>query len=404
MLGASEQATANVVAKLEKLAGYPGEDNRLLSEIRSSLRTKLAELGLDPNDSTPTELYHTLLSHFEADSRHFDKLIGGALNNIVYLVKLTDAPRQAWVLKRSVAKDLLRDHPPKKLARALNYRSTESMLKREDIDVLYAAFPYVESPSWLKSFYRSHGNLQPSDFEIRDIRLAVMPEGGWLVKSKAAVSYSPCAGVVAVWPDACKGLSTLLGVYLCCLEAIEQVRLNQLTLMAGQVRQDFGRQVALSLEDGLKPAARIASYPLSWRSLHHHFGHLPRSLHPMLEELHMQEASVHKISHGKVLSSLHPIFRWWQTAEHAAALGSGQPVSLNIADVAQNHYLKAPYHKRHSQYVRQSLTDELFSRYLNYAGVEAFVLNQIDKHSDDLSAVLRQRRYAAQVQKEFQLA
>lgn len=404
LLGTGEQTAANIVAKLEKLAGFPSQDNRLLSDIKSNLRTKVAELGLDPNDTTPKELYYTVLSHFEVDSRNFDALIGGALKNMIHLAQICDIPRQAWVLKRSVAKELLRLHPPKRLARALNYRSTESMLKREDIEVLYTALPYVESQSWLKSFYRSHGDLQPFDFEIRDISIIVMPENKMRFKSNTAVSYFPCIGAVAIWPDCCNRFSTLLGVYISCLEAVEEVRLNQLTVMAAQVRADFGRQVVMSLEGIPKTVAKVAGYPVKWRTLHHYFGHLPRAIHPMLREIHMHEASVHKLSYTKALASLHPIFRWWHTSEHTAALSSGEPVSLNLADAAINHHKKYSYQNRQSSCIKHSLTDELFSRYMRYPGVESFILKQMDRQFEEAKPLSREQLFSIPAKKELQLA
>src|SRR3990167_7697712 len=76
LLGKTERETSRVISKLEALTGYPSEDIRFHADTKNQLRAKIAEMGLDPADTTNQELYHAALSRFEKDAEAFRQSLG----------------------------------------------------------------------------------------------------------------------------------------------------------------------------------------------------------------------------------------------------------------------------------------------------------------------------------------
>ena len=64
-----ESVVSKVISSLEAKNGFPSHDVRHYADSHQKSRIKIAELGLDPDDTTPEELYRSLLIKFQADAR-----------------------------------------------------------------------------------------------------------------------------------------------------------------------------------------------------------------------------------------------------------------------------------------------------------------------------------------------
>lgn len=308
-----ERLVTKAIGKLEALNGYPGEDARLLAENSQAVRTKIADLGLDPDDTTGEELYHALLAKFEHDNELIDKAVG--LNPDSNLDQRTDKAsglvehmteaKETWFIKHTVAKNLLREQPPRKLMKQLNYRSVDSLLKREDINSIYLMLADGESSSWQKTFAKKTAKLTGTDYELRQPQFAQL-------STKFKTSASPTVS------------NSLIGaVGISASEKIQKA--GVLTL-------------ALLLTDGL-------------------------------EEL------THSESAGSV-AHLNPALLWWEQAKSLMAACGEDALSLNLKDVAINHLEQKTYQQRLATHGRKSLWNELADRYENQvAQVEETVTN-----------------------------
>jgi hypothetical protein len=178
LLSSSEKALSDIIGRLEAKNGYPSHDNRHLAETIQKTRAKIADLGLDPDDTTAQELYQALLARFENDSRDFDKAFcfdGQSFDEkaetaIRIIKNIADLP-QRWVLKNTAAKTILKQHPPKKLMRQTGYRSVESMVKRESLARIFISAHLVESAAWQKDLSRIISQKDSTAFEMRHISL-----------------------------------------------------------------------------------------------------------------------------------------------------------------------------------------------------------------------------------------
>jgi hypothetical protein len=101
----------SAIKKLEHLSGFESTDVRLLANVNIKVRDKLKDLGLDPDDTTGPELYHALLAKVTKDEQNLNLTSAEIIKEIAKVHK----NYQVYALKLSVAKDLLRNHPPRKL-------------------------------------------------------------------------------------------------------------------------------------------------------------------------------------------------------------------------------------------------------------------------------------------------
>jgi hypothetical protein len=124
LLDESELAVNNAIKKLESLSGFDSVDVKMLAEINGKARAKMEQLGLDPHDTEGTELYHALLTKYENDEKQLRSSLGISsnklnaeefINQIVKFLEFSGNQQNVWALKRSVAKNLFKKHPPKVL-------------------------------------------------------------------------------------------------------------------------------------------------------------------------------------------------------------------------------------------------------------------------------------------------
>jgi hypothetical protein len=208
ILGHPEAAVAKAIAKLEAKNGYPSHDVRHLAENIQKTRIKLAELGLDPDDTTGEELYHSLLARFRQDSQLFDErfsLVGTSDNRSVTLatrmvLQNFEMPER-WVLKSSVAKKLLKAQPPKKLMQRLSYRSVDSLLKREQLAEIYLGISYTETAIWHRAYSKLVCGLDSTAFEMRRLSLGSLNAAKWgELETEDLLAYNNDYGVLGFLP------------------------------------------------------------------------------------------------------------------------------------------------------------------------------------------------------------
>jgi hypothetical protein len=187
LLGAKEPLFGMSLKQLEQASGNPSADVRLTAEIVGVIRLKTEELGLDPDDTSPQELHSALMAKIEDHDKRLVRKIGGKdPNNASELMPLmrkawerVDTPKSCWVLKKSVAKAMLKKNPPAAIMKHLGYRSVDSMLKQENLGEIYGALRFAETPEWLNKFNEQYKTLKPQDFETRQIEIVEMSIERW---------------------------------------------------------------------------------------------------------------------------------------------------------------------------------------------------------------------------------
>ncbi len=408
LLAAQEPSFTNMLQRLESESGHPDIDVRLSADIAKNVRAKIRQLGLDPADTNGQELYSALQSLVKKHDEFLAKAVGGndpaditdLIPRLIATAKKLPIIKSSWVLKHSTAKRLLKATPPKKVMKHLGYRSIDSMLKRENIDELYASLRFAESPSWLSRFIASYKNLRPSDFETRDISIIAMPGKRWGKLSQDFV-YSHHhnvaslkeMGIIAVLPmpiDRLQGIS--ITVLPLLVHYINELRLYSAFFKLQQVKPHFATILINTLTRDPNDTASIAGQPVHWRVIQRHFGKLDKSRHPEVFEPHVQPDDLTWKSAEDVLYNLEPALKFWEDLDYIAIMHEGRPVSFGLRDNAVSYCNGLPYGQQSIQNFQDALSSEIFVRYLGQESIEEQVIKQLDSGIADPKLMIENLR------------
>lgn len=278
-----EYIVKKLINKLEDKNGYPSHDVRHLADNIQKVRIKLNDLSLDPDDTTGEELYHALLAKFEKDARAFDIFFNAeqldfgqkSTRAAEVLGQKTELPRQ-WALKKTVAKNVLRAQPPKRVMNHLGYRSVESMLKREDLSEIYLVAPYLESASWTKQHDRQISKLSQTDFELRAVRLQPLNYARWsdIAGPQDYVAVNNEVAAIGLWPSAEIEQAPFLTITLMLLEKLgdyQEINLSQSLAKVSDVVSWWadmdrlvanlaGEHISLNLKDTCQNSLQKSAY------------------------------------------------------------------------------------------------------------------------------------------------
>jgi hypothetical protein len=362
------------------------------------VRLKIAELGLDPQDTTGPELYNALQERLRRDEGlvrealdlDADADAAAVLARIQKFLSAHKAAKSTFALKSTAAKRLLKKKIPKNAMKRLGYRSFDSMLKHEHVAAIYAAAALAESPSWHRSFRDQYAKLQPSDFEQRHISLLHPKTKRWEALSEEFVQSAKhnilCfreLGSVVFLPmhTTVEGLaitSTLLALHY-----MNDIRAYSSFAKLQQVKSTFGKTILESSAAEPMTAARLAGQPVPWKVIQRYYGRSQSDYHPEVFEPHVQAEDLQWHDAETVLAELQPALSFWLDTQYTCMLHDDEPVSMNILDVALGFCNNLPFSDRIVHYLRQHLWYELMSRYLHEENLEAAVHQQLSRELVD---------------------
>lgn len=396
LLGAKEPLFSNALKQLEKISGNPSVDVRLTAEILGKARLKTEELGLDPDDTTPKELYYGLLSKVKEDNLRIKRNILGILQDtdevealvppMVKVVNKVNIPKKCWALKRSVAKRLLKKMPPKMMMQHLGYRSIDSMLKNEPFDEMYTALRFSEGPDWLNEYNKAFASVKASDFETREINIVVMNHAKWVdlaahyvEKKRHNVTHVKELGVIVVVPMHAKKMRGLpLKTLPLLFHYINEIRLYSAFFKLKSTHPHFGKEIVDTLTAEPSAAAVIAGHNIHWRVIQRYFGKLDDEKHPEAFQPHVQPEDLHWRKAEAILYELDNKLSFWQDLDYVGILHEGNPVTFNFMDIAFSYSNDINFEDRYFYHFRESLWNEVFMRYMGEPVLEDQILKQLD--------------------------
>lgn len=375
LLQAPEPSFSHRLKDWESISGYPVEDVRFTAELKAMVVNVVRELGLDVRDTTSRELYFALRTKALHDQRILEAHMSiqaddspeVVVDKIINYIDKSSLVREAWVMKPSIAKSILKKNPPKKFMKQAGYRSVDSILKRKPTGMLLAYTTYVEKPAWLQKVRTSYKKLRPSDFAQQHIELHIagaqevekLRSHGHLKHDLVLPSYE--LGLVVIVPATQRFEGDVLAFTTAILESIRSIRMHSTYYRALSLLPDFGKEFINILEQGLARASE-AMLNTSWSHIHalhkRDAHHVTERFQPYLqqEDLHVQTAA-------RTLSGWLPEFRFWQKFPYVYQLEGGPVVSSDLFDVAINLSNDLPFHQASSQFGRHNVSNELHARY-----------------------------------------
>lgn len=398
LLEAKEPLFSLALRDLEKITGQKSIDVLLLTEIMHKLHNRMRRLDLDIADTAPKELHRALENRLVRDIDRLTRMVGGKDDgDVAHLVPLiikaaekVDINRKCWALKRSVAKDLLREKPPQKMMEHLGYRSIDSMLKREPFDEMYSALRFSEGSDWLDDYNKLFSKVKPSDFEERDISIIEMDQKKWqdltkefVKKKRHNVTHTKELGTIVIVPMHQKKKRGLVLVTLPLIfHYINEIRLYSSYFKFRSTHKDFGALVVDTITAEPSKAAIIAGQHVHWRVIQKYFGKLNAEDHPEQFEPHVHPEDLHWRKAEEVLFEMDMDMEFWRDLDYVAMdVKNDRPVALNLLDVAFAYSNEESFDNRYIYHFREALWNEIFMRYMGERVLEEQILRQLDNEN-----------------------
>jgi hypothetical protein len=412
LTGVDRQVMREMIQRLEASSGGPGVDLRLTGEIYGSLHMKMRALGLDPEDTTPRELYQALLNLAALHDRFLAQKLGVpeptnpemVLPLVKRLVERIKMPKHAWVMKPVAAKKLLKATPPKQLMKALHYRSLDSMLKREPAHLLLTVARHTESAIWQQKFLSSYKKLKPGDFEVRAIEVEYLNSSHWQYVGKAYalqhrtnILHASEVGTIVMLPLPATNLPgiTLMSLLL-VLHYINEIRAQSTYLKFHHLQPNFAARMISNLTEPTISHATIAGQPIHWRVIHRYYGTQNAEAHPEIFQPHIQPEDMAYRQAEHTLFHLEPALHFWQDMDYVGLpQAAGGSVSFNLMDVAINLVNRLPYERRVAYHNREAVWNELHSRYVGQQALERHLLEQLDNQIAGLNGFMSELEFLA---------
>lgn len=392
-LAAKQPLFDQALQQLEDRTGHTGVDARLAAEIAGLAADRTRQLGLQADCSGP-ELYQALLGHLEVDDRQLATQLGGRDPQdlaqmaplIMDRIDQLDMPRRGFFLKADIAAALLAAQPPRAIMQRLGYTSVEDMTAAEDIHELYLALRFGQDADWLNGFNQLYAKLTPQDFETRDIKVVRFDHAKWgdiaadFTKKKLHnITHSKEIGAIALLPvKNMKVPGVTMTVMPLVLHYYNEVRLYSAFFKLMRGKRDFGQIVADTLIADVPEVKLLSGQHIHWRVIQRYFGKLKNEEHPEIFEPHVSPEDLHWRRAEELLVQIDPRLAFWHGLDFVAAVKGEEAVTFNLMDVSFSYSNRLGYADRVLYHFRESLWNEVFSRYLGQRVLEEQVLERLD--------------------------
>lgn len=384
IFNAKEPEFTHSIYELEKLSGRSSHDIRVFVDLMHHFNNLSKELNLDHTDTTPAELYHSLIIQFQNDSKKLSDRLGVNVSDspaevagkcIAYLEKRTEW-RKFWCVKQSVLKKQLKNNPPKKVMKVLGLRSMDSLLKREPITQTLILAKIVEGISWRRNYIDQANSMTNSDFDEQKIAIKIISSARLTslkkaeIRLKQVVYSSEESSYIIVAPADRRFEGDVMFYFDTLVNHINGVISRSAFYRFKGLRPDFFESLKAIRQDGFKQTSFI-NWPIRWSAIMHSIQHHGnRNLAERLD-LNVQAHNLFGLSTERELQQ----FGIWEKG-FVYSDKHGSIVSTNLSDVIINAVNQNSFEESYNEFGKNRLYDELFSRYLNHDRVVDSMLSE----------------------------
>lgn len=244
-----------ILAMEEKMGRVTGKRNiieKIIAENDMYASLILRELGVHKNP-TASEVQAALIKKFKKDDQKLHEIlrkpdgftVEGSKTLLNFANELAQIP-DLFVLKKDVAREIIKKNPPPNVMSALGYSTVQELLMKEDFDQLFCSLRFIETNEWMhKNFDMAYSNLKVSDFEFRPVKLIVL-DTKWLqiaekfVKKKYHnVSHLKELGIIFVIPIKIDAPGETLRLFGLLLHYFHEVDFYSRLFRKYSLRSDF---------------------------------------------------------------------------------------------------------------------------------------------------------------------
>lgn len=392
-LQAQEPLFSEGLKELEQRSGHISADVQLVAELATKSAAFVSELGLD-NNASASDIYTALLQRSAQDNEVIANLVDAPdaitlselIPRLVELVRKANFPKTCYVLKESVARNMISANPPKEIMQRLGYESIETLLQHEDVGEIFVALRFAQSPEWLNEFNKAYKKLDPSDFESREISIVVFDPAKWgdiaehfVQKKLHNLTHSKEMGVVGVVPmQQPSMIGAPLKILTMLLHYHNEIRLYSAFFKIISAKKNFGDVLSRTLIAGTPKVSIHAEHHVHWRVIQRYFAKLGNESHPEILQPHVQPEDLHWRAAEDILFDVEPTLGVWRGLDYVAAKRGEDIVSLNLIDVAFGYSNGIGFEDRYIYHFKEALWNEIFSRYMGSDVLRQQVLERLD--------------------------
>lgn len=393
LLLAEEPLFSESLAQLEQRSGNKGVDLQLIAELASRSAALLDEMGVS-SQVTAEQAFEALMKHIAEANRRMAEIVGApddqdlaALTpHLVETVENANLDRQCFVLKESVAAEMLAKTPPRAIMQRLGYDSVQTMLRHEDLGELFVALRFAEPPDWLVKFNTQYSSITASDFESRQIRIVVFDDDKWgdiaehfVSKKLHNLTHSKELGVVGIVPTTVKRMvGAPLKMLPMLLHYHNEIRLYSAYFKLISSKKNFGEVLSRTLIAGTPKVSIHADQHIHWRVIQRYFAKLGDEKHPEIFQPHVQPEDLHWRAAEDILYEIDPQLGMWRGSDFIGTKLSGGIISFNLMDAAFGYSNGVSFKERYLYHFRESLWNELFARYMGSEVLRQQILERLD--------------------------
>jgi hypothetical protein len=371
---------------LERLSGKKGHDIRVFVDSIHHFKDLSKQLNLDNEDTTPHELYQSLVVQSKKDSERLAERLGVEQTDtpsevvkkcIGYLEKRTGW-RKFWCVKQSVLKKQLKANPPKKVMTVLGFRSIDSLLKREPVLQTLVLAKIIEGVGWQEKYINQAGSMTNSDFDEQKISFNVISHVRLdsLKKSeidlRRVVFSSEESSVIIIAPPSRRFEGDVMFYFDTIINHVNGIISRSAFYRFKGLQPDFFETLKDIRENGFKKASFI-NWPIRWSAVMHSIQHHGNRKLAERLDLNIPAYELFGLSAEREMQR----FGVW---EKGFAYGdkTGLIVSTHLSDVIINAINKNDFESSYNEFGKNRLYDELFSRYLTHHEVIEDIFREDD--------------------------
>ena len=186
-------------------------------------------------------------------------------------------------------------------------------------------------------------------------------------------------GVVAiVTPHETKVRGAALLLMAQVLHYLNEISYTSTFLKLKQTQRSFGSLVSSSMENHEQLVSVLAGAQISWRMIQRFYGRSGGADHPEIFEPQVHPEDIIWRSAQDELALMIPNLDYWADLDYAGRLAHDQrPVSFNLMDLCHDLMRGNAYQARTYRYIRESLWDEVYARYMGLRYIEDQVVSRI---------------------------
>jgi hypothetical protein len=387
LLNADQRNLSKTILRLESMCLHPGVDTKLTAEIITQAREKARRLGFDPIDATREELYYGLLAKAQADDVSLRNCLQISIETTTAEATRVLALQTEKLLSKDIVicmhpatlKKILKAVPPKRTLRALQFRSIEAVLKREDPLVLYALATRLEDSSWHTQVQARMKRLQPRDAKECHIKVLCLPEA-WIQKLykkqfSSVIQPVPEIGCILILPTIPLSVPGAILLTVClALQAGQRLAVEALPHRSRALSVGYEKllpDVASGKIHAIKPVYGLQA---TWQAVFQLLAERGRDKHSdfdfILSDLEWQSTETR-------LASISPELDFWVNSHYLGYSTEIQPLSFHVVDVTASLVLNKKYGKHVISHLQASLWNELQLRYLKQENIERLIISQL---------------------------